>query len=249
MKKLSDSSIYDRSLQKLVFKMEYSEKRANVVLGKLNRELDKIDRRSKMNKLIMFTTSLAVVSMFFLLFIGQITGKLNIMNLSNPLGVQNSFEKLGSQASKRPLNKIEKKVEQGFNTGIGAPPVTIGQNIINNIDWTVSSTFPHDIYTIRGIQDKIGFIDSHYTSGVPNKYMWHFWDSIPRGDLSVVAINEKSLKISPALMHDDNYVWTTSHVGPNYTLPSNMKFNEPGKWALLIYIGDEYIDTIVVDVK
>lgn len=138
------------------------------------------------------------------------------------------------------------------------PPVSVDKEIIQNIDWEVSDPFKSSSYIMRGIPEKVGFIDEPFKKNSAQKYMWHFWGDIPDGKLTVVAIKKGRNDIFPALIvssfEDEQYVWTyESPAGPNNGadahLPSNMKLNEKGKWALLVYIGDTYFDTIVVEVS
>ena len=138
------------------------------------------------------------------------------------------------------------------------PPVNVDKKVIQNIDWEVSGTFNSGSYVMRGIPEKVGFIDAPFIKNSGQKYMWHFWGDIPDGELTVLAIKKGSNEIVPALIvpsiEDERYVWTyNSPAGPNNGadahLPSNLKLNEKGKWALLVYLGDKYFDNIVVEVS
>ncbi|MDQ0481796.1 DUF4871 domain-containing protein [Guptibacillus hwajinpoensis] len=138
------------------------------------------------------------------------------------------------------------------------PPVDVDRKLIQNIDWEVSETFNSGSFVMRGLPEKVAFIDEPFKENIGNKYMWHFWGDIPDGKLTVLAIKEGSNEIVPALIvssyEDERYVWTSiSPAGPNNGadahLPSNMKLNEKGKWALLVYLGENHVDNIVVEVN
>lgn len=162
-------------------------------------------------------------------------------------------------------NTVE--TEESINNSVSAisskteekePPVNVDKKVIQNIDWEVSETFNSGSYVMRGVPDKVGFIDEPFIKSSGKKYMWHFWGAIPEGDLKVLAIKKGSNEIVPALIdpsaEDVHYVWTyDSPAGPingaDASLPSNMQLNKKGKWALLVYIGDKYFDKIVVEVN
>ncbi|WAA12791.1 DUF4871 domain-containing protein [Fervidibacillus halotolerans] len=135
-------------------------------------------------------------------------------------------------------------------------PVKIDQKIINNINWEVSPIFQSGNFKMRGVPNKVGFIDVPFIANKGNKYMWHFWgDSIPEGELTIVAVKKGSNDIAPALKRNGKNVWTTGvpaggpHNGADAHIPSSMTLREPGKWALLVHLGKTYWDYIVIDVK
>ncbi|ATO36311.1 DUF4871 domain-containing protein [Geobacillus thermodenitrificans] len=133
-------------------------------------------------------------------------------------------------------------------------PIKIDQNIIERINWEVSPVFQSGNCLMRGVPNKVGFIDAPFTANQGNKYMWHFWgDSIPEGKLTIVAVKKGSNDVAPALTVDGKSVWTTSvpgspNNGADAHIPSNMKLRESGTWALLIYLGNTYWDYVVIDV-
>ena len=149
----------------------------------------------------------------------------------------------------KPYGDVVLNVEQEKNV-----PISIEEQIIQNINWEVSETFQADNYTMRGTPTKVAFIDAPFVQSEGQKYMWHFWGDIPDGKLTVVGIKKDSKEFVPVLTRDEQYVWSYGHpAGPNNGadahLPSTMELPERGKWALLVYLGDNYIDHIVVDVK
>ena len=125
-------------------------------------------------------------------------------------------------------------------------PIDVDEKIIQEIDWEVSETFKSSTYTMRGIPNKVGFIDAPFIENNGNKYMWHFWGELPEEDLTVLGVKKDSKKLIPVLTSE-------SPAGPNNGadahFPSNMMLPEPGKWALLIYLGDKYFDKIIVNVQ
>ncbi|MGP4080770.1 DUF4871 domain-containing protein [Pseudalkalibacillus sp. R45] len=135
--------------------------------------------------------------------------------------------------------------------------VEVSEEMIEEINWEVSPEFQAGTYRMRGIENKVGFIDAGFVANQGNKYMWHFWGGQLEGKLSVVAINENDpYTFIPVLSNgeDTYFMWSTSELaGPNNSadahLPSNMEVTETGKWALLVFLGDHYIDHIVVEVE
>ncbi|KGX89446.1 DUF4871 domain-containing protein [Pontibacillus marinus] len=133
-------------------------------------------------------------------------------------------------------------------------PVEVRDTTIENIDWELSETFEAGTYTVRGVPNKLGFIDAPFVENKPQKYMWHFWGDVPKGDLTVVGIKKGSQGITPVLMMGKDYVWSyNAPGGPNNGAdahaPSTMKLTEEGSWALLVYLGDEYFGQVIVEVK
>ncbi|WP_261132123.1 DUF4871 domain-containing protein [Bacillus sp. Marseille-Q3570] len=135
--------------------------------------------------------------------------------------------------------------------------VDVTEEMIEEINWEVTPDFKTGNYMLRGIEKKVGFIDTGFIANQGNKYMWHFWGDQLEGNLSVVAVNENEpYTLVPALSNgeDTSFMWSTSELaGPNNRadahLPSNMELTETGKWALLVFLGDNYIDHIVVEVE
>ncbi|WP_053363455.1 DUF4871 domain-containing protein [Bacillus sp. FJAT-27251] len=125
---------------------------------------------------------------------------------------------------------------------------------MNSVNWEPTGTFKSEEYVMRGIPNEIGFIDETFTAGVTKKYMWHFWGESLEGNLRIVAVKEGELRPTPVLVKDEEQVWTYNKPlaginGADIHIPSNMKIPESGKWALLVYLGEKYINTIVVEVE
>jgi Domain of unknown function (DUF4871) len=158
-----------------------------------------------------------------------------------------------SEEAKQPTRGTESHAEE--TSGAEKPPVRVDEKVIRNIDWQVSPVFSAGGYQMRGVPNKVAFIDAPFFANQNGKYMWHFWgDSIPEGKVTIVAVKEGSGAITPALTLDGKSVWTTGGLGgPNNGadahLPSNMMLGERGKWALLVYIGNTFWDYVVVEVK
>ncbi|WP_239691248.1 DUF4871 domain-containing protein, partial [Geobacillus proteiniphilus] len=54
-------------------------------------------------------------------------------------------------------------------------PVKIDQKVISHINWEVSPVFQSGNYKMRGVPNKVGFIDEPFIANKDSKYMWHFW--------------------------------------------------------------------------
>ena len=82
-----------------------------------------------------------------------------------------------------------------------------------------------------------------------------FWgNNIPSGKLTVLGVKEGTKKAKPVLELDGQLVWASrelggSNNGADAHIPSNMHIDHSGKWNLFIFIGEKYIDNIVVNVE
>lgn len=81
-----------------------------------------------------------------------------------------------------------------------------------------------------------------------NKYMWYLWgnDKELNGELKVKGIHESGHKET---------IFTASNVtaqefnSADGSMPSMMEFSKAGKWKLDVYIGNEKIGTVIIDVE
>ena len=113
--------------------------------------------------------------------------------------------------------------------------------------WKESDTFQIDNYTLRGEEQKIGFIDAAFKAGEEQKYMWHFWseDKNLDGAFKVLAVKETDddeilVFEAPGLGGSNN--------GADAHLPSTMSLPEEGMWRLDAYIDDRLYGSIFVRV-
>ena len=150
-------------------------------------------------------------------------------------------------------DKIDYSASSNQNEEI-AVPIELDDELVNNINWNLTGTFNTKDYTLRGIPNKIGFIDAPFESGKTTKYMWHFWGEISNGNFTVIALKKGVMTPTPVLVESENNIWSVEPpLGPNNGadahLPTLMEIPEAGQWALMVYIGQNYIDTIVVEAK
>lgn len=67
-----------------------------------------------------------------------------------------------------------------------------------------------------------------------------------------MGYNQDTSTISPVLSDGS---WSRTSIGggeingADASLPSNVELPKAGKWALLVYIGDQLFDTLVMDIK
>ncbi|MBP1990068.1 DUF4871 domain-containing protein [Paenibacillus eucommiae] len=119
---------------------------------------------------------------------------------------------------------------------------------VNDSVWEVSPVFSSGIYKMRGIEKKLGFIDSGFIAGQSNKYMWHFWgaDKALSGKLTIAAVRQGSdqlVEVFTAAELGDKLNGADRHVVTSMMLPTS------GKWRLMAYIDEQLIDSIIVEVK
>jgi Domain of unknown function (DUF4871) len=135
------------------------------------------------------------------------------------------------------------------------PPVKIDEQLLSKTSWETSSTFESSGFKMLGKPQKVGIIYEPFESGKTKKYMWHFWgNNIPSGKLTVLGLKEGTKTVKPVLELDGYLVWASRELGganngADAHIPSNLKVNGPGKWKLFIFIGETYIDYIVIDVR
>jgi hypothetical protein len=135
-------------------------------------------------------------------------------------------------------------------------PSFFNLSVIKNVDWKESEVFTYEGVELRGIPGKIGILSTPWHAGVDNKYMWHFFgDNIPSGELTVVAVQEGTNKVSKALTVDGSYTWVSPYgivpkaFNGHTDIPASMMLPDKGKWVLNAYIGEELFGQIVVDVQ
>ncbi|MCM3719448.1 DUF4871 domain-containing protein [Fictibacillus phosphorivorans] len=134
-------------------------------------------------------------------------------------------------------------------------PVEFNEEILTNTSWNISPTFESGGFEFIGKPQKMGVINEPFKSEKTSKYMWHFWgENLPSGKLTVLGFKEGSKTAEPVLELDGKLVWASRELsgpnnGANAHIPSNMSIKNPGKWKLLVYIGETYIDNMVIEVK
>lgn len=138
-----------------------------------------------------------------------------------------------------------------------APPFDLDPDIVENIDWELTGTFISDGYEMRGHKNKIGYLGYEpVPANMKNKYMWHVWGNNLRGkELTVIALKEGEQKPVPVFYESaakEDKMWNHQLGGTNNGadahIPSLMGLPSPGKWALLVYIDDEYFENIIIEV-
>lgn len=120
--------------------------------------------------------------------------------------------------------------------------------------WEITPQFQSDGYSLRGIENQIGFIDAGFKAGMFQKYMWHFWgtDEKLNGPFEVKAVKEGADNLIN--VYASNPLSSTNalggpHNGADRVLPTSMMLPEAGRWRLLPYVHGQLQDPIVVEVK
>ncbi len=114
--------------------------------------------------------------------------------------------------------------------------------------WEVSPLFTSGTYQLRGIPNKVGFIDPGFIAGKDNKYLWHFWGSEYElnGNFKVKALKKGTHQLIDVFSAD--YLGGKNN-GADNSIPSSMSLPTSGRWQLLAYMNDQLFGSIVIDVK
>ncbi|GIP44582.1 hypothetical protein J45TS6_30410 [Paenibacillus sp. J45TS6] len=125
-----------------------------------------------------------------------------------------------------------------------------------------SPTFYSNQLAMIGVEEKLGILGPDFVVNTVNKYMWHFWDTNEELQLKsfrVEAINVKTQQKVKALVKDastpqETLVWEYDSIGGSNNgadahTPSILMLPSSGLWQLDVYLGGEYFETIIVNVK
>jgi len=111
-------------------------------------------------------------------------------------------------------------------------------------DWNASPDFVYNDTVLTGNEMEMGFVSSGFTAGQPNKFLWHlFAGGEKSGSFRVDAVKKGTSDVITILNAE------LSGSGLHQTLPSTMQLPEAGLWRLLVYVGGQFYDSMVVEVK
>ncbi|WLR46446.1 DUF4871 domain-containing protein [Halobacillus litoralis] len=113
---------------------------------------------------------------------------------------------------------------------------------------TKAEEFEVGSYTMRGIPDRVAFIDAPWVEGEAQKYMWHFWGSEDEltGPFKVTGTQMKTGE-TVTVFEAREIAGPVN--GADASLPSNMSLPESGEWKLETSMDGEAFGTILVHVK
>lgn len=114
--------------------------------------------------------------------------------------------------------------------------------------WEVSPMFKSGTYDLRGVKDRLGFIDPGFIAGKPNKYMWHFWGGAEEltGALKIEAVRRGSNRVESVFAAER---LGAALNGADAVIPSSMTLPEPGMWRLMAFVDGKLQGSVVVEVK
>ncbi|TMV50848.1 DUF4871 domain-containing protein [Paenibacillus mesophilus] len=114
--------------------------------------------------------------------------------------------------------------------------------------WEVSPTFKSGAYDLRGVKDRLGFIDPGFIAGKPNKYMWHFWGRAEElnGELKIDAVRRGSNRVESVF---EAARLGAALNGADAAIPTSMTLPDPGMWRLMAFVDGKLLGSVVVDVK
>jgi hypothetical protein len=138
-------------------------------------------------------------------------------------------------------------------------------------DWSLSNDFYTHTFKLTGEKDRLGISGPAFTADQTDKYIWYFFggheaiDTLSSGDFKVTAINKESgekemVLVESAGTENEELVWKydfpknspltgDSNSGSIHSIPSNMKFSNPGIWRLDVFFGTKRFGNIIVEVK
>jgi hypothetical protein len=119
--------------------------------------------------------------------------------------------------------------------------------------WDVARVFRSGTYAMRGVENKVGFIDAGFIAGEPQKAMWHFWggEELLNGPFEVKAVKQGSDRIIDVF--SSNPLSSANALagelnGADRHIVTSMMLPEAGRWRLLPYVRGRLLDPIVVEV-
>lgn len=126
-------------------------------------------------------------------------------------------------------------------------------------DYVLTPIFSVEGHEMRGIKDKIGFLNLNFTTKEPQKVLWHFWGD--SNDLTGVfrleGIHLNSGKKVPLLVdsntqkktYESTQPYTQENLSAVKTMPSTLVFEEPGIWQLNVFINEKEYAELVIEVS
>ncbi|MGD6802622.1 hypothetical protein [Rossellomorea aquimaris] len=127
-------------------------------------------------------------------------------------------------------------------------PGFVEQQDFEEIDWNRKAVNFNG--GIIGNENISGVIGIDMPSLTPQKWIWHLWGN-KTSDLTVVGFHESSQTAYPIL--DNGWKWTmqlgSAVNGADAHVPCAVTIPKPGKWAFLLYDGDELFDVLVYEIE
>lgn len=197
MNNQSETCSIDRSLQKLEFEMDWNMERSMKIREKIREDIKKEKRRIRLQKGFVFSSSLALVTVFIILLTGHFNGNLHIFNLST--SKQGELYKLDDEK----ISELQTQLEQSHLIQFTSPSgrdITIHtqENEWGSLDNAIAAfmnhpKYPSLSYTTREItvanqravlqepiaDAKIGFYKLYV---ITKKYVYYVQFSVGKND-------------------------------------------------------------------
>ena len=138
---------------------------------------------------------------------------------------------------------------------------TVSTELEGSTTFSIPVLFENDKkgqYILIGEEGKFGFLIGSgledeeikimpLIANEPNKYMWHFWGQNLTGQsLKVIGTNVETNEETVIL---DNFVLAGALNGADAHTPSSMVFPNAGIWQLDVYVGEDLLGNIIVEVN
>ncbi|MCA0757174.1 DUF4871 domain-containing protein [Paenibacillus sp. N4] len=125
-------------------------------------------------------------------------------------------------------------------------------------DWALSPLFETQgkdadgntiITMLRGIENKLGMIDSPLIVGTPQKVLWHFWgdQDVLEGNLRIEGTSAETG--DTVVLFETRLTKGASVRGSTTSAPSSIRLTELGLWKLDVYINDDLFGSVIVEGK
>lgn len=136
------------------------------------------------------------------------------------------------------------------------PPVS--QQLLPE-SWDISPSFKLNGETVIGKRDTLALsYDESFSSREVIKANWYFWGEKPTWkdkSVSVIGVHRETHSIEKVLTDQTghfswvNSVDLSSSQLSDATVTSYMEFSKSGRWCLNVYIGNEHVGQIVIEVE
>ncbi|PLR77938.1 hypothetical protein CU633_07880 [Bacillus sp. V3-13] len=124
-------------------------------------------------------------------------------------------------------------------------------------DYELTPTFTVENNTLRGIRDKIGFLNLDFKANEITNVLWHFWGTadILTGTFRVEGTHIETNEKMQVLLNGSRLktwelpeVYTQGELGADKTKPTFVQFDKPGKWKLDVIIGERKFAELIIEV-
>ncbi|PLR77941.1 hypothetical protein CU633_07905 [Bacillus sp. V3-13] len=131
------------------------------------------------------------------------------------------------------------------------------QKVAEIQNYELTPTFSVENNTLRGIPDKIGFLNLDFKANELHKVLWHLWGSpdVITGTFRVEGTHIETNEKTKVLLNGSRLkTWeladgySQGELGANKTKPSYVQFDKPGNWKLEVVINERKFAELIIEV-